>query len=445
MAENVLGTLFSDIADAIRNKTGNTETMKPAEFPGQIRNIEASGGGSTVEGTATVTFCNHNGEKLYSRLVFIDDDCPEPVSQGKMTTPTQDSDVQYNYTFSGWSDTQNGEESETVLKNITADKTVYAAYDASLVEYTVRFYDGDTLMQESQVAYGQTATPPDTTKEGYNFVEWTPNDFTITADTDFYGTWEEATYIYALANPTTLPSSGLGSGVFTKNGERFIALNDKANVSDALIIYDATTKPYTFVKKLAPITTYQCKINNIAINPDGTLIVASVYCKSTTSTLERYLIYSVDDNEITDVTSEYYTAPSVSGADYVYPIFNGEGTRMMLYDRSSTTVFVFDTTTKPFTEIGTIDVNATEFNAGYYVRWVVPNNNNPNIVYVCYGNFCNLIVYDMENLQRTVKRNSTATVYGFVLSKAQDKAYTFYKDHVNVQLFDNVTHSFPTD
>lgn len=42
MAENVLGTLFGDIADAIRSKTGGTETMKPAEFPEQISNIESS-------------------------------------------------------------------------------------------------------------------------------------------------------------------------------------------------------------------------------------------------------------------------------------------------------------------------------------------------------------------------------------------------------------------
>lgn len=36
---NVLGTLFSDIATAIRNKTGDTATMKPAEFPAKIDSI----------------------------------------------------------------------------------------------------------------------------------------------------------------------------------------------------------------------------------------------------------------------------------------------------------------------------------------------------------------------------------------------------------------------
>lgn len=42
MAENVLGTLFGDIAKAIRGKTGDTATMKPAEFPEQIRKISTS-------------------------------------------------------------------------------------------------------------------------------------------------------------------------------------------------------------------------------------------------------------------------------------------------------------------------------------------------------------------------------------------------------------------
>ncbi|MBR2622585.1 MAG: hypothetical protein IKC97_09500 [Clostridia bacterium] len=42
---NVLGTLFGQIADAIRGKTGDTVTMKPAEFPDKIAAIETGGGG----------------------------------------------------------------------------------------------------------------------------------------------------------------------------------------------------------------------------------------------------------------------------------------------------------------------------------------------------------------------------------------------------------------
>ncbi len=39
---NVLGELFGDIATAIREKTGDTATMKPAEFPKKISGIENS-------------------------------------------------------------------------------------------------------------------------------------------------------------------------------------------------------------------------------------------------------------------------------------------------------------------------------------------------------------------------------------------------------------------
>lgn len=45
MADNVLGTLFGDIANAIRTKTGDTATMKPNEFPTKIAGIEVGGGG----------------------------------------------------------------------------------------------------------------------------------------------------------------------------------------------------------------------------------------------------------------------------------------------------------------------------------------------------------------------------------------------------------------
>ena len=40
MADNVLGNLFGDIAEAIRTKTGDTETMKPNEFAANIADIE---------------------------------------------------------------------------------------------------------------------------------------------------------------------------------------------------------------------------------------------------------------------------------------------------------------------------------------------------------------------------------------------------------------------
>lgn len=55
MAENVLGTLFQNIADAIRSKTGDSASMKPSEFPEKINGITAGeGGGTGTNGTFTL-------------------------------------------------------------------------------------------------------------------------------------------------------------------------------------------------------------------------------------------------------------------------------------------------------------------------------------------------------------------------------------------------------
>ena len=46
---NVLSNLFEEIANAIREKTGGTDTMKPAEFPAEIASIMTGGGSSGGE------------------------------------------------------------------------------------------------------------------------------------------------------------------------------------------------------------------------------------------------------------------------------------------------------------------------------------------------------------------------------------------------------------
>lgn len=43
---NSLKTLFADIADAIRAKTGNTDKIVPSDFPAQINGIKTTGGES---------------------------------------------------------------------------------------------------------------------------------------------------------------------------------------------------------------------------------------------------------------------------------------------------------------------------------------------------------------------------------------------------------------
>lgn len=159
---------------------------KDVEIAGIVGTHE--GGGGSVEGTATVTFCNYDGTELFSRPVFVGDDCDDPIAQGKINEPTRESTAQYSYAFSGWSLTQGGTASASALRTVTADRTVYAAYTANVRYYTVRFWNGSVLDQESTWAYGSTpayqggAPVPE---EGYVFDRWLPEISAVTGDMDY--------------------------------------------------------------------------------------------------------------------------------------------------------------------------------------------------------------------------------------------------------------------
>ena len=56
MADNVLGALFGEIADAIRDKTGGVGAMKPIDFPAAIASIYAGGASAVRWVSSTGTF-----------------------------------------------------------------------------------------------------------------------------------------------------------------------------------------------------------------------------------------------------------------------------------------------------------------------------------------------------------------------------------------------------
>ena len=202
MAETVLleedqeyliwGSTLKAIGNAIREKTGGTANLSPADMPAEIRGI--TGGGSDVA-VVYVTFMSHDGAtELYRRAVVPGNDCMEIVSGGLINTPTRASSAQYNYTFAGWATTVNGGLNANALKNVTQDRTVYANYVATTRYYTVRFFDGETLISTQSVAYGANAAAPQVTKEGYQLDGWQPSNLNITADTDCYAQWIAGSY-----------------------------------------------------------------------------------------------------------------------------------------------------------------------------------------------------------------------------------------------------------
>lgn len=317
MPDNVLGVLFQDIANAIRTKTGGTDTMKPAEFPTEIANIPVGGG--SVEGVHFVTFMSEDGTKeLYKRPVADGDDCADIVTRGLISTPTKESTVSQTFTYSGWSLTDGGAASSNALKAVTEDRTVYAAFKATARKYTARFYDDSgALMQESQVAYGTQATPPDTTKDGYTFNGWTPSDLTIYVDTDFYGTWTETKY-ELLDNPADLLAHVYDGAIHPVNGQLALTESDSKSAATYLNVYNIDGETPT---KLFSLDTGLTATNAIiTYNPDGTRLALA----NNTSGAYGVQIY--------DTTTTPYTLLGATSLDYFVQslLYSSDGTKLFV-------------------------------------------------------------------------------------------------------------------
>ena len=109
----------------------------------------------------TVRFENYNGDLLETKQVPYDS---VPAYEG--STPNKPSDVQYDYTFSGW---------DKALEGIKGDTTYVAEFNGTLRQYNIRFvnHDGSEL-QSGLVTYGQTPsysgeTPTKASDAQYNY------------------------------------------------------------------------------------------------------------------------------------------------------------------------------------------------------------------------------------------------------------------------------------
>lgn len=294
---NVLGALFGDIAEAIREKTGDTEKMKPAEFPEKISGISTGADvsgvtaaaedvlegkvfvdaqGNEVVGTLVVeekssddtiwndfeevgsdsasgslagsgiiryvTFKSYDGAISYGqKSVIAGDDCVDPVAGGYMDTPTRESDVQYDYTFSGgWATEPGGGIDADALKNVTEDRTVYANFIAAVRYYTITYYDSDgaTVLKTESLAYGVTpAYAP--TSDDYMFAGWVPELTTVTGDASYTASWKEkpAFATATWAEIKEIADAGLASAVFSVGDSR----------TDTMTFTDGTTEEVTWV------------------------------------------------------------------------------------------------------------------------------------------------------------------------------------------------------
>lgn len=99
----------------------------------------------TLKVEYTVTFVNYDGTVLDTQKVVEYGDAVNPVTSGRIQTPTRQADAQYTYTYSGW---------DKSLKTVSVDRVITAVYTQVINKYRVRFMNGVDVLQESILEYG---------------------------------------------------------------------------------------------------------------------------------------------------------------------------------------------------------------------------------------------------------------------------------------------------
>ena len=143
-----------------------------------------------TEKTYTITWKNADGNVLETDTNVKKGATPSYDGN----TPTKESDVRYNYTFSGWS---------PELKSVDGDTTYTALYNSEEIKYNVTFKDEDgTILKEAtEYEYGTSANdivkPADPTKAAtpeftYTFDGWDKEIAEVREDATYTATYSEA-------------------------------------------------------------------------------------------------------------------------------------------------------------------------------------------------------------------------------------------------------------
>lgn len=191
------------ILDGMRGLDENGNNMDTAQVSGtihvptltgaQMADIQSRYPSITVTYDHITSYCyfyNYDGSTLLYTATCTD--TSDAVYGG--STPARTSTAQYSYTFAGWGLMPGGSVNPDALKNVSADRKVYAIMTATVRKYTVYFYNGSTVLQTvSNVPYGGSATytgttpvSPDGSADDYPFEGWNPEPKNITGNTYCY-------------------------------------------------------------------------------------------------------------------------------------------------------------------------------------------------------------------------------------------------------------------
>ena len=203
-----------DHLDTMRGMDEGGNTVDKAQVSGTLH-IDALTGAELAEMQSRYPYITIDYKHITSYLYFYDDVGVNLLGMAEVqdggdgaysgTTPTKSSTAQYTYSYAGWSLTPGGSANANALKSVTADRSVYAAFTATVRTYTVYFYNHDnTLLQTVQnVPYGGSATYTGSTPtytgdnaEDYEFTGFSPTGKNIVGNTSCYAQFKYNGYVY---------------------------------------------------------------------------------------------------------------------------------------------------------------------------------------------------------------------------------------------------------
>lgn len=145
--------------------------------------------------TSYLTYASYDGTTTYKTVTCLDG-VPQDTAPAD---PTREPTAANTFTFVGWSKSMNATTADADAQTgVIADRTIYAAYTAQARTYTVRFYNGSTLLEtDTGVPYGGSTTydgvtpvSPDGSASDYPFIGWSPEPTNIQGDTSCYAQFD---------------------------------------------------------------------------------------------------------------------------------------------------------------------------------------------------------------------------------------------------------------
>lgn len=146
--------------------------------------------------SSVLTYASYDGATVYKAVTCLDG-VPQDTPPANPSRPATAANT---FTFVGWSKSMNATTADADAQtDVIADRTIYAAYTAQARTYTVRFYNGSTLLEtDTGVPYGGSTTydgttpvSPDGSAEDYPFEGWQPAPTNIQGDTSCYAQFKD--------------------------------------------------------------------------------------------------------------------------------------------------------------------------------------------------------------------------------------------------------------